>query len=119
VRPALLGLESVSGTLPLGEGVLSVGWERPDCEHAFLNVSASAGFSGEIVIPRVGPTTAITLNQTLIWENGVPLAGFVFRDGEGVRIGQLTGGTYHIDIQQRCISIYLPLVVSGRSTFDE
>jgi len=119
VRPALLGLESVSGTLPLGEDVLSVGWERPDCEHAFLNVSAPADSSGEIVIPRVGPTTSITLNQTLIWENGVPLADFVFSDGEGVRIRHLTGGTYHIDIQQRCISIYLPLVVSGRSTFDE
>jgi len=119
VRPALIGLESVRGTLPLGEDALSVGWERPDCERALLNVSAPLGSSGEIVIPRVGPTTSITLNQTLIWENGVPLADFVFGDGEGVRIGQLVGGTYHIDIQQRCFSTYLPLIVSGRSAFGE
>ena len=114
VRPALLGLESVSGTLPLGEGVLSVGWEHPDCEHMSLNVSAPTGFSGEIVIPGPGSTMTITLNQILIWERGIPGGEGVFEDSDGVHISSLSAGTYELEIHQQCFSLYLPLIEAGR-----
>ncbi|MCX7682119.1 MAG: alpha-L-rhamnosidase [Anaerolineae bacterium] len=110
VRPALVGVESVSGTLPFGTGVLAVAWTRQGCDHASLTVVAPPGAAGEIVIPPVNSTAAITLNGTLIWESGIPQAENVFGDSDGVHILPLPGGMYSVEIHHQCRSLYLPVV---------
>lgn len=115
VRPALFGLESVSGALPVGEGILMVEWEQSDCEHASLRVEAPEGSEGEIIIPRPGSTTVITLNQVLIWEKGIPGVENVFEDRAGVHISSLSAGMYELEIHQQCFSLYLPLIEVSRN----
>ncbi|MDW7991913.1 MAG: alpha-L-rhamnosidase [Anaerolineae bacterium] len=119
VRPALVGVKSVSGTLPFGEESLFVAWERPVCEWASLIIRAPAGSTGEIAIPSINSTAAITLNGTLIWENEVPRVDFVFRDAQNLRIRPLSGGVYQLEVHQDCFSLYLPYVLNRESTFGE
>ena len=119
VRPALMGVESVSGTLPLGEDVLGVAWERPDCEEASLMVVAPWDSTGEILIPSPNSTAAITMNGVLIWENGIPLVNFVSKDSEGIHIGELSGGVYYVKVYQHCFRTYLPCILNQRSNIGE
>lgn len=119
VRPALVGVKSVSGTLPLGENILTVIWRRPDCEQAFLTIVSPPGSTGEIVLPSINSTAAITLNGVLVWENGTPLANFVSSSSEGIHIGSLSDGIYQLEICQRCFLSYLPLILTRRFAFDQ
>lgn len=114
IQPALVGVESVRGTLPFGEETLTVAWERPDCRQSSILVMAPLNSIGEVIIPSINSTAAITLNGVLIWQEETPQVDFVFRDGGNLHVGPLPGGTHQLEIYQECFFVYLPWVLRHR-----
>jgi alpha-L-rhamnosidase len=110
VEPAFRRVNAVSGTLPLVDGELHVQWERQGCEGGSLVLSAPVSTTGEIILPFISSTTVVTLNHEVVWEDGVPLVGYVTGLPDGIRLS-ISGGTYNLTVHQDCYPVYLPVIV--------
>ncbi|MEM7030285.1 MAG: alpha-L-rhamnosidase [Chloroflexota bacterium] len=101
VKPALRGLDTVSGYLPLEKGTLQVSWQQQPCLQDQVSLTVPAESHGKIILPLLDTTTAISLNNQAIWQQGQPLMV------EGTAVNQelmlpLGHGTYKFDIQHSC-----------------
>lgn len=104
-------LSSVSGTLPLEEGILTIESNSPTCDQTQLALTSPQGSEGEIIVPFTSSQMELTLNDTIIWQNGVSLANQVSEQADGIHIA-LEPGTFSIgiDYQLDCEYLYLPLI---------
>jgi alpha-L-rhamnosidase len=109
VEPALSGIVSASGSLPLNGGEVKVDWKRKNYENAILALSAPITTTGEIIIPFTDVTTVITMNNSVIWENESPLIDKVTKQSDGIHIS-VDGGDYILQAHRDAYAAYLPLV---------
>jgi len=110
VKPAFSGVSYASGSLPLQDGELEVHWERQSCEDSRLELTSPVSTTGELVVPFISATTVLTLNDAVVWQNGMPLADGVTRLPDGIHIPLHEGGSYTLHARQTCYASYLPLV---------
>jgi alpha-L-rhamnosidase len=113
VKPALSGVSYASGRLPLADGELQVYWEVKDCENSRVELSAPNTTAGEILIPRTGDTVVVTLDDRVVWQQGMPLMDDVTETAEGISI-PLRGGTHTLHIYQDCHTTFMPVVCEQR-----
>ncbi|HJW89640.1 MAG TPA: hypothetical protein VJ436_03255 [Anaerolineales bacterium] len=107
VAPAFEGVQSVSGKIPLGAGVLHVRWEQASCAHRILNMDSPSDTSGELVVPNFGPSLEIRLDGTLVWQAGAPLVAGVTLQADGIHI-PAGGGAHQLVIDLDCSAIRMP-----------
>lgn len=107
IKPTSLTLPSVSGTLPLEEGILTIESNRPTCDKIQLALTSPRGSEGEIIVPFTSSQMELTLNDTVIWQNGVSLAHQVTQEADGIHIA-LKGSAFTVDIDYEldCESLY-------------
>ncbi len=107
VKPIKNTLANVSGTLPLQEGILTIESNSPTCNQTQLTLTSPRGSEGEIIVPFTSSEMQLTLNDTIIWQNGVSLANQVSQEADGIHIA-LEGSafTVGIDYQLNCESLY-------------
>jgi hypothetical protein len=101
VRPALTGVFTASGAVPLPSGLLDIAWTRESCTKSFLDVTSPTGTSG-IVILQLPKVESLVLNDLLIFDNGIPLADYVSIFPDRIEIVVSEAGNYHLDIREIC-----------------
>jgi alpha-L-rhamnosidase len=110
VAPSCLSsLNHVSGSLPLGAGDLLVSWSRQGFADATVELNAPAGTAGEFVIPFCDPTTVLTVNGEVVWQNQAPLLANVAALSDGIHV-PLTDGAYTITVHQDRYMTFVPAV---------
>ncbi len=90
VRPALSGVISATGAIPMPVGELTVAWSVQGCS-AMVDISAPDATSGVVVLP------ARTTNLRL---NGLPLTGENAPDG--IRVN-LASGPHRLEMDLACV----------------
>lgn len=100
VTPSFDGVDTVTGALPLPDGVLNIYWEKNICQTNYLDIEAPLTTSGLAIIPDSMDAT-ILLNGEFIWHSGVALIeGIEAIDGDvNVPLG---GGIHQFSIVQSC-----------------
>jgi hypothetical protein len=101
IRPALTGVESASGTLPIRDGVISISWTRQECNQSNIEITVPSNSSGEIVLPLENQDQ-IFFNGTLLWKDGTLLnnQGSVF--GNELHVSVEQAGEYLFTLQETC-----------------
>ena len=99
VRPALTGVPQVSGKIPLRDGELQAHWEVYNDQDSMVEITASEGSGGEIVVPYNDPTLILTLNGELIWKSQEALVEDVYETPGEIHI-LIPGGQYTLLIHQ-------------------
>jgi alpha-L-rhamnosidase len=102
VQPAFSGVVSATGVLPLPGGDLAVAWQRASCQDLTLVVGAPAATSGQAVLPLLGSSTTITLNDTAVWRDGHPLAAGVTAGADGIHLS-LAAGDHRVLVRGDCL----------------
>lgn len=110
LRPAFSGVRYAFGTLPLEDGEIQVHWEHPSCENRVIELTAPISTTGDVVIPFISATTAITLDNNLIWEAEHALVSNTRKLADGVHVS-LDAGNHILQIHQTCFSVYLPVML--------
>ncbi len=110
VKPAFMGVNWASGSLPLQNGELQIFWKRQDCEDSSLHVTSPSGTTGEIIVPFLNTKMTLLLNGELIWKDGIPQVEGVSARSDGIYI-PVRSGFYDLHVQQECYSIFLPLTL--------
>lgn len=115
IKPALIGVPQVSGKIPLRVGELQAYWEVVN-NNSKVEITASDGTEGEIIIPYNDSTLTLTLNGQLIWIDGEALVEYVYGIPGEVHI-VIPGGRYNLVIYRDPDSLmrysYFPLVHNG------
>ena len=101
VRPALEGVTSASGTIPMGEGSIYVSWETQSCSAAEIEITAPPFTTGEVIIPFANVTN-ISLNGTVLLKGGSPLVGGVRVFSDRVYVALSAQGTYRFAVERLC-----------------
>ena len=114
VTPAFEGVAMASGSLPLTVGDLDVQWVRESCQHFVLDVAAPISSTDTVILTPISSASqaiAVTLNGTVIWQDGVSYSesAQLSHDGLAVRLPQ--GGDYQFVIRRHCANLYLPMLV--------
>ena len=107
LRPNLRALSRAAGALPIGAGILRVAWSTPSCAQHTLEFSAPPDTSGTLLVPFDDDATVLTLNGTIVWQNGRTLAQLAGAAPGGVQLN-LSGGQFRLDIQHRCAGATQP-----------
>jgi hypothetical protein len=102
VQPALSGVNQVSGAISLQRGILQTSWERFECGHSQVNITADAGLSGEVILSDEIELETIKLDDLVVWHKGEANieSVMVLPDSIHVRIGD---GTHRIQIVEPCV----------------
>jgi alpha-L-rhamnosidase len=109
VKPAFSGVHYASGSLPLQDGDLRIRWERQGCGENQLELTAPISTTGEIVIPFTNETAVLILNGHVVWREGTALTPDIIELADGIHIS-LQGGSYTLQVHQRCLASFLPAV---------
>jgi alpha-L-rhamnosidase len=102
VQPAFNGVVSATGVLPLPGGELAVAWQRASCQDLTLMVVAPAATSGQAVLPLLGASMVITLNDTTVWRAGQPLETDVTAGPDGIHLA-LAAGDHRVLVHGDCL----------------
>ena len=100
VQPAFDGVDSVAGQIPVGKDVLGVDWDQPSCQEQNLQIDAPAGTSGQVILSP-DSLTQITLDGTVIWQDGVSYSDNVWVTSTTTSL-QLGEGRFVIDLRRNC-----------------
>jgi len=111
VKPSLSSVGFAEGTLPLADGILEVRWDRSDCAQIELDLVAPPATAGEVLLPLNDDDDAlvITLNETTVWQDGMPLVDGIVANQEGILL-PLSGGQHVLRVQRTCYPVYLPAI---------
>jgi len=114
VQPVWSGLQVVSGTLPLQSGVLVLEQKTTACDQIQLDLTSPPESGGEVIVPFTYPKMQLSLNETIIWQDGISLSDNVSLQADDVHV-MLGSGQYTIEIdnQLHCRSLYLPLLFNN------
>jgi hypothetical protein len=93
---------SAAGVLPLPGGELAVAWQRASCQDLTLTVVAPAATSGQAVLPMLGASMVITLNDTTVWRAGQPLETDVTAGPDGIHLA-LAAGDHRVLVHSDCL----------------
>ncbi|MGB0388082.1 MAG: MGH1-like glycoside hydrolase domain-containing protein [Ardenticatenaceae bacterium] len=111
IQPVRSGYSNISGTLPLQAGILSIESNMPTCDQIEMALTSPPDSVGEVIVPLTSSEMKLTLNDTMVWQNGASLADEVSQQADGVHIALGSGAfTVGIDYQLDCQTLYLPLV---------
>lgn len=115
LQPVWSGLPVVSGTLPLQNGMLVLQHHTTACKKNKIELTSPQNSEGEVIIPFTYPETQLSLNGTIIWQNGVSLSDEISLQADGLHV-MLGGGQHTIEIDQQleCSALYLPLFFNKR-----
>lgn len=102
IQPSLQSRESLSGSMPLAEGVLSVAWDYPsqDTKPIVLTMQAPTTSTGKIVVPFDDSSLTLVLNGEIVWRSDlVKVDDRVSFQDDGIHIA-LQGGHYVLEIHR-------------------
>ncbi len=97
IKPALAGVGSANGALPLRNGALAVSWEVTGPGQASLSIHAPQGLSGRLILSEAYAQSTITLDGQIVWQGG-PVGGPDDLGGQ-VEIA-VAGGEHRVEIVQ-------------------
>lgn len=101
MRPALTGVESAAGVLPLGEHALVASWQQRACGEYEISLASPAGTSGDLILPNVAANQSIAIDGEIIWQNGLPVGDRAVVTGQTISI-HLEAGEYIVSVRQTC-----------------
>ncbi len=105
--PALSGIQSASGSIPVGDDQVTVSWERRSCEQARISIASGIQTHGEILIPFTDPLIDLTVNGSVLWKPGNPATADLYSAPDGLHM-QVDGGSYTIVAAFHCENPYHP-----------
>jgi alpha-L-rhamnosidase len=101
VRPALEGVASASGTLPIGEGEVSIAWEVQNCSLIEIEIRAPSHTEGELILP-FADAEVLTLNGVIILKGENSLIEDVSVLADGIHITLSKRPQYSLTIERPC-----------------
>jgi alpha-L-rhamnosidase len=101
VRPALEGVDKVSGILPVGDQIIHISWEIKSCSQAEIVITAPVQTSGDLIIPYAD-VSLITLDGATLVKNGVSLVGNAEVFDDNIQISLAERGQYYVIIERAC-----------------
>ena len=101
VRPALEGVASASGNLPIGEGEVHISWETQSCALTKIEISALSHTAGELVLPFAN-VSDLTLNGVTILKDGISLVEEVSVLADSIHIPLSKSPQNSLTIERPC-----------------
>lgn len=96
VTPAMTGVTSASGSIPINGGLLEVAWENRGCEHRWVTTETGAPGQGQIIITARG-FSQLLLDGQPAWQDGKPLISNVTADTDRL-ILTVDGQPHRVDL---------------------
>jgi alpha-L-rhamnosidase len=110
IRQPKLGPGAVAGEMLLSHGDLQVRWESDGCALQRLMLTAPDETSGVVTIPRPDSSLVLTLDGTVVWQEGASLNDDIRSTPEGVELS-LAAGQHILQVNRTCYSTYAPVVM--------
>jgi hypothetical protein len=98
---------SVSGALPLGDGILEVSWEIKSCDNYQLTISSPIDYTGKVLLPDFGESMEVSLDGFVIWSQGLPSGDSVIGKTDGIQI-IVEGGEHLLSVFKICQAGEIP-----------
>lgn len=94
-------VNSVSGSMPLKNGVLRVSWEKNGCQNTLYYVSAPTLSEGKIVLSNIDNIKEIKRNGKIIWSEGNNSFTELDIEANSIQVN-LPGGDHILSIIHEC-----------------
>jgi alpha-L-rhamnosidase len=101
IRPPMIGVNAVAGSIPLQKGKLQVRWERRSCQASELVIISAPDTSGEVVLPLTASISQVTLDGKAILQYGMLQTTTATKSPDELRI-QVNGGQHSLTIRFDC-----------------
>ncbi|GAB4579368.1 MAG: family 78 glycoside hydrolase catalytic domain [Anaerolineales bacterium] len=101
VRPALEGVASASGSIPIGQNQLTISWTVQSCSLINIEIRAPSHTTGELILPFTDAET-ITLNGVEVLQEGRNLLPELTTQPDGLHLSLTKRPEYRLTVVRPC-----------------